>query len=198
MDNYGLIIRHLRTLAGLSVRKTAKKINRSVGWISEIENNAGTARLTEEEFNRIVEVLDGTKHRAMFKMWVAVYKKRERFDCTFDGAVLKFIRIKKGFGLKKASKLTGMSCGQISKLETGVKPIPYELRKRIMVGYGYSPSSFKNLSTDPVRSKAVPIGYKLSILLNSLPDEQIERIFQFALSTIQNNSNKPSNERVDL
>ena len=187
MDNYGVIIRHLRTLAGLSVRKAALKTNRSIGWISEVENNTGTARLTETEFERIVELLDGTKHKAMFKTWVAVYKNRERLDCTFDGAVLKFIRIKKNMGLKKAAKLTGISSSQISKIETGMKPVPYSLRNRIMIGYGYSPSSFKNLSTDPVRSKAVPLGFKLSILLNSLTAEQVERIFQFALSIIERN-----------
>lgn len=43
MENYRVIIQHLRTLAGLSVQQAAKKISRSVGWLSE------------SEFNRIVE-----------------------------------------------------------------------------------------------------------------------------------------------
>ena len=59
MESYGLIIRHLRLLAGLSVRNTAEKINRSIGWLSEIENSCGTARLTEKEFNRITDLLGG-------------------------------------------------------------------------------------------------------------------------------------------
>jgi transcriptional regulator with XRE-family HTH domain len=94
MENYGVIIRHLRALARMSVRETAQKIQRSIGWLSEIENNSGTARLTESEFDRIVELLEGNKHKAMFRTWVATYKNRERLDKTFDGAVLKFIRIK--------------------------------------------------------------------------------------------------------
>lgn len=182
MENYGLIIQHLRLLAGLSVREAAKKIERSIGWLSEIENNRGTARLTEKEFNRIVDLLDGTKHKAMFRTWVANYKNRERTDKTFDGAVLKFIRIKKGFNLEKAAKLTKLSASQISKYETGVKPISVEARNRIMVAYGYSPSSFKNLATDPIRSKAVPLSLKLEILLKSLKESQIEKVFYFAQS----------------
>ena len=57
MENHGLIIRHLRLLAGLSVQLTAEKIGRSKGWISEIENNTGNCKLTESEFNRIVGAL---------------------------------------------------------------------------------------------------------------------------------------------
>ena len=184
MDNYGLIIQHLRHLAGLGVRETAKKINRSIGWISEIENNCGTARLTEEEFNRIVELLDGAKHRAMFRTWVANYKNRERVEKTFDGAVLRYIRIKKEFDLAKAAKATGFSIGQLSKFETGRKPVSLEVRNQIMKAYGYSPSSWKNLATDPVRSKAVPISYKLDILLNGLKDDQIVQVFQFTQSLL--------------
>lgn len=140
MENYGVIIRHLRTLAGLSVRDTAKKVGRSIGWLSEIENNCGTARLSEPEFNRIVEQLGGSKHRALFKTWAANHRNRERIEKTFDGAVLKFIRIKKGIDLRKASKLTGLSVGYISKLENGLKPVTLEMRNRLMVGYTTSTS----------------------------------------------------------
>jgi len=189
MENYGLIIRHLRTLAGLSVRATAQKIDRSIGWLSEIENTSGTARLTETEFNRIVDVLEGAKHRPMFRTWVAAYKHRERGEKTFDGAVLKFIRLKKEINLRKAQKLTGLSTSYLSKIETGVKPVTLEMRNRIMVAYGYSPSSFKNLSTDPVRSKVVPTGFKLQILLHGLSEIQTETVFQFALALASGNQN---------
>lgn len=182
MDNYGLIIQHLRTLSGLSVQQTAKKINRSVGWLSEIENNSGRCRLTETEFNRIVEVLNGKKHRATFKTWIAGFKNRERLEKVFDGAVLKFIRIKKGLSLERASKLAKLSKAQLSKMENGLKPVSFEIRNQIMIAYGYSPTSFKNLSSDPVRSKAVPIEFKLTILLNALGDDQIANVFQYAQS----------------
>ena len=49
-----------------------------------------------------------------------------------------------------------------------------------MAAYGYSPSSFKNFITDPVRAKAVPSVYKLEILLNALRENQIEKVFTYA------------------
>lgn len=192
MDNAGVIIQHLRTLAGLSVRETATKIKRSVGWLSEIENSRGTARINEHEFNRIVDALGGAKQRALFKTWVANAKNRERLDTTFDGAVLKFIRVKKEISLEEASKLTKLSSSYLSKLENGLKPVTLEMRNRIMVGYGYSPSSFKNLATDPVRSKTVPLRYKLEILLNELDSDKINSVFEFvknlALTPMQESS----------
>jgi transcriptional regulator with XRE-family HTH domain len=121
MDNYGLIIRHLRKLSKLNVRQAAEKIQRSTGWLSEIENSCGTARLTEREFNRIVEVLDGNRHKPMFKTWISTQKRSEQSERAFDGAVLKYIRIKKELGLKEASRLSGLSTPQLSKFETGHK-----------------------------------------------------------------------------
>ena len=103
----------------------------------------------------------------MFKTWAATYKNRDRTAKAYDGAVLRFIRLKKGYDLAKASKL-GLSLSYISKIETGAKPVSLEMRNQIMTGYGYSPSSFKNLSTDPVRSKAVPCQLKVEILLHAL------------------------------
>jgi len=87
--NYGLIIWHLRKQAGFSVQKLAEKIGRSAGWLSEVENSSGACRLTEAEFERIVALLDGGKHREMFRTWVANHHNAERVDRTFDGAVIK-------------------------------------------------------------------------------------------------------------
>ncbi len=179
MENYGVIVRRLRILAGLSVQQTARKLGRSIGWISEIENGRGRCRMSENEFNRIVAVLDGAKHRPMFKTWVASLQNQDRAAKTFDGAVLKFIRLRKELSISEAAKSAGLSKSYLSKIENGLKAVDLELRNRIMVAYGYSPTSFKNLSTDPVRSKAVPLKYKLEILLNRLPETQIESVFRF-------------------
>jgi transcriptional regulator with XRE-family HTH domain len=187
MENYGVIVKHLRHLNGLSVQQAAKKIGRSKGWLSEIENDSGRSRITEKEFSRIVVILEGVQHQAMFKTWVANFKNRERTDTTFDGAVLKFIRLKKNLSLNEASKLLGLSTSQISKLENGCKSISYELRNKIMIAYGYSPSSFKNLATDPHRSKVVPQYYKLEILLKKLNQSQIEEVFSFSKKILENN-----------
>ena len=185
LENHGLILRELRKLQGLSVRKTAEKIERAIGWLSEIENGKGTARLTEIEFDRIVDALDGNKYRAMFKTWVANQKNQDQINKTYDGAVLKFIRIKKRLNLQEAAGLIGISIGYLCKLETGQKPMTVKLRYKMMECYGYNPTSFKNLATDPVRSKAVPLAYKFEILLRTLNAAQVESIYATALS--QNN-----------
>ncbi len=189
MDNYGLIIRHLRKLSKLNVRQAADKIQRSIGWLSEIENSRGTARLTEREFNRIVELLDGNHHKPMFKTWISTQKRSEQSERAFDGAVLKYIRMKKELNLKEASRLSGLSMPQLSKFETGHKLVSLETRNRVMLAYGYSPSSFKNLSTDRIRSRAVPFSFKLEILLKNLPENQIEKVFCFAQGLLDSSQN---------
>lgn len=177
LENHGLIIRELRKLQGLSVRKAAQKLNRGLGWLSEIENCKGTARLTEDEFDRIVTALDGSRHKNMFRTWVASHLHEERINKTFDGAVLKFIRVKKGLDLQRASELAEISRGYLCKLENGSKPMTLQLRYRIMRAYGYNPKSFKNLATDPVRSKVVPLAYKFKIWLSTLTPEQTEAFY---------------------
>ena len=184
--NYGLILWSLRKKAGFSVRGMSKKIGRSIGWLSEIENNTGTARLTEHEFDRIVSLMDGDKHRPMFRTWVAQHRNSERFDNTFDGAVLKFLRMKKGLNLINASNAASLSPSYLSKVEKGLKTVTVEVRNRLMVVYDYSPSSFKNLSSDPVRSKAVPVRYKLDILLKTLPAAEMGKLFEYVTILSQN------------
>ncbi len=180
--NHGLIIRHLRLRAKLTVRKCAQRIEKSVGWISEIENAMGKARLSEQEFNRIVELLDGKKHRKMFRTWVAGDKRRETINTTFDGAVLKFIRTKKQFRLKDAAHVSGLSVSTLSKIESGISVVSVDLRNKIMIAYGYQPSSFKNLSTDPARSKVVPLRFKLEILMKQMSETDLEAIFTYVQS----------------
>lgn len=184
-DNYGMLIRILRKRAGLNVRKASQLLGRSTGWLSEIENAVGSARLTEQEFDRIVELLGGKSQRSQFKTWIARIKNQNRNNSEFDGAVLKFIRLKTGYSLVNASKLLKISKGYLSKLENGVFEVSLERRNEMMIAYGYSPSSFKNLSTDPVRSKAVPNELKFSILIRSLKPEDANAFFERAVETLK-------------
>lgn len=178
-ENYGLIIRLLRERAQWSVREFAKRAKRSVGWVSEVENAVGTARLSETEFDRLVDLLGGHKDRGQFRTWVANYRNAERVDRTFEGAILKFLRRKKELRLEDVAKAVGLSVAQLSKIESGRRELTGDLRNRIMAACGYSPGSFKNFSADPVRSKAVPSSYKLGILLKQLDEDQIRKIFEF-------------------
>lgn len=53
MDYYGVILRKLRELNHLTVKQAAQQIGRSAGWISQIENCKGGARLKESDFERV-------------------------------------------------------------------------------------------------------------------------------------------------
>jgi transcriptional regulator with XRE-family HTH domain len=181
LENHGPLLRELRKRAGISLQNLAGKIGRSSGWLSEVENGIGTCRLSTREFDRIVDVLGFTKDRHLFKTWMAGLKNQERSSKVFDGAVLKFIRLKQGLNLTAAAKKAGVSPGYLCKVEKGTKPATLNVRNQLMIAYGYSPTSFKNLSTDPVRSKAVPSAFKFEILLQNISSEAAERIFQAAL-----------------
>lgn len=43
MNHYGVILRKLREINRLPIKEAAKKIERSAGWLSEIENGKGAA-----------------------------------------------------------------------------------------------------------------------------------------------------------
>ena len=66
MTNYGVVLRKLRELKQLQMKQAAKLIHRSAGWLSEIENDKGHARIGLEEFERIVAAYGGQAHRDKF------------------------------------------------------------------------------------------------------------------------------------
>jgi len=183
--NYGVIIRQLRKIEGLSIRDFAQKIGRSSGWLSDIENCTGRCRVPTQEFHRIVEALGASKHRSMFRTWVANSMKFDHVDRSLEGAVLKFVRIRKNLTLEQVARKVGLSECQLSKLENGHRPPSVELRKSILLACGYSPASFKNFYSDPERSKVVPASYKLNILLKRLPEEKVAEILAFTQNLIE-------------
>ncbi len=190
VNNHGIIIRELRKRSKLSIQIAARLIGKSAGWLCEVENDTGTSRLSDAEFDRIVDALGGAGERHQFKTWIAGIKNQDRANKVFDGAVLKFIRIKKGLSLSAAAIKVGVSKGYLSKLETGATPISLERRNQIMTAYGYNPSSFKNLSTDPIRSKAVPSRFKFQIMMQQLSEEQAEIFFESFLETLEAHKSK--------
>jgi transcriptional regulator with XRE-family HTH domain len=184
-ENYGLILKLIRQKSDLSVRELARRIGKSIGWISEVENGSGLARLSEGEFNRLVGALGADKYRPMFKTWVANHKNAQHTDRLFDGAVLKFVRKKKDLTLKEVAKRIELSSAHISRIERGRSPSSVELRKRYMEACGYSASSFKNLSSNPKRSKLVPSKFKLEILLKQLPESRFDDLLKYIQSIIE-------------
>ncbi|MGE0528697.1 MAG: helix-turn-helix transcriptional regulator [Bdellovibrionales bacterium] len=184
MGNYGLIIKRLRTMNGHTIRSAAQKIGKSTGWLSEIENNRGKARLSSQEFDRIVTALGGEKHRCRFKNWVIADRTVAQGDRSLDGAILKYFRMQKKISLLQASQKIGISKSYLTNIENGHKPITLGLRDRIMIAYGYCPSSFRNMTEDK-RGYLVPIQYKLRILLNQLSPEQLNYVFKFIINDFE-------------
>ena len=184
MNHYGVILRKLRETNRLPIKEAAKKIERSAGWLSEIENGKGAARIHPQEFERIVAVYGGEPYRKQFGIWVAKQHKSDKSsqEVSFNGAVLKFLRKKAKLTIEEAAKRASLSKCYMSYLENGVKPLSLELRNRLLRIYGYSPSSFKNFTTEDKRAKNIPVRYKLEILLGQMDEQEIENLFLVATS----------------
>jgi len=187
MEHYGVVLRKLRELNQLSIKEAAKHIKRSAGWLSEIENEKGSARIYPLEFERIVAAYNGEAHRPQFGIWVAKAYKPEptKKEICFGGSILRYLRKKAQKSLDTASQEVGLSKAYLSYIETGVKPLSLELRNRLVRSYGYSPSSFKNFATEDKRAKNIPVRYKLDLLLKRMDESKIEMVFAYALETLR-------------
>lgn len=190
MEHYGVVLKNLRVLQKLPIKAAAKRIGRSAGWLSEVENEKGQARIHRQEFERIVAAYGGESYRKQFGIWVARAHKpiAPTRDASFGGAVLKYLRKKIGLSLDAAAKKVGLSACYLSAIETGSKPLSANLRDKLMGVYGYSPTSFKNFTTKDKRSRNIPSRYKLALLLKQLDEGKIEKVLGFALSV----ANSPS------
>lgn len=185
MNHYGVILRKLRELNQLSMKQAAAKIERSAGWLSEIENNKGAARIHREEFERIVAAYGGNAHRKQFGIWVAKAQKPEKMnqEISYGGAVLKFLRKKVKMTLVTAASEAGLSKSYLSYIEIGTRPVTASLRDKLMRIYGYSPTTFKNFATEDKRGKNIPALFKLEILLRKMDDDSINRVLAHAIQT---------------
>lgn len=179
MKSYGVILRKLREINQLSLKPAAVKVGRSVGWLSEIENGRGNARIREEEFERIVAAYGGGAYRRQFGAWVAKATNSEG-PCrgiSYGGAVLKFLRRKAGMSLEAAAGRAKISKSYLSLLEVGARPLTGALRNRLMSIYGYSPASFKNFTTEDRRGEKIPVAYKVEVLLRQLDEGELKLAF---------------------
>lgn len=179
-ENYGVILRTIRRMEGLSVQKFAQKIHRSNGWLSEVENGMGKSRLQPAEFERIICGLGYLEKKHQFKSWVANHQRQAKTNRMYEGAIFRFVRTKKKLSLTEVSVKSGIPRSIVSKIENGSKDVSLEIRNRLLRACGYSPESYKNFSNGSKRSKAVPDSFKLKILLNRLNQEQISQLFRCA------------------
>lgn len=186
MNNYGFILLKIRKEKGLTIKQAAQKIGRSTGWLSGIESGKARLPLSEKEYDRILKVYGVEKDIKKFAAWVTAKVKTEKKEvASFDGAILKHLRKKKCLSLEQVSNTLNLSKGYLSKLECGQKPISKELKDKLLEVYGYNPGSYKNFTTNDQRAKSIPCLYKLNILLNGIPDEKVEEIFEFAKTIAQ-------------
>ena len=186
MENYGVILRKLRELKKLPIKQAAKHIGRSAGWLSEVENGRGNARLSPREFERIVEAYEGEAYRKQFGLWIAKAKKPSSLPpegVSMTGAILKYLRKKAKLTLNQAGQKVGLSGRTISAMELGRRKIKPELKDQLTRIYGYSPSSFKNFTTEDKRSKNIPAQFKLDILLKQMDEARLENMLAFVIQS---------------
>lgn len=186
MECSGVILKKLREINKLSLKQAAQKIERSVGWLSEVENNKGHARIKATEFERIVSVYGGQPYRKQFGAWIARSKVAEQKPkgLCFDGPILRYLRCRAKLTLEQVAIQTGLSTGYLADLENGNRRIDLELRNRLLGVYGYSPASFKNFSSEDKRAGNIPVRHKLNVILRKLSESDIERIFSFAMDNL--------------
>ena len=185
MKDSGVILRKLRELNKLTVKQAAQKTGRSAGWLSEIENGKGAARLTGTEFERLVEVYGGNLYRKQFGLWIAKSRMKVKpAEIEFSGSILKYLRNKVGFTLIEVARELKIAKSYLSMIENGIKPVSVELRNRLLKQYGYSPASFKNFRTEDKRAGNIPTRSKLDLLLRRINEEQVEDVFRFVLQKV--------------
>lgn len=188
MKNYGVVLKRLRVERNIPIKRAALLINKSVGWLSEVENSKGFAKIKEDEFNRIVLAYGADIDPQKFSGWTTLEakesKKPKSDSFKLDGAILKYLRTKAKLSLSEASLKLGCQVGYLCDIENGRKPVSVKTRNRILELYNYSPSSFKNFSSEDKRSKNVPAIYRLNIVVNHLNEADRNEVLNFALQKI--------------
>ena len=185
MDNERVILKKLREVNGFTIRQAAKQIGRSPSWLSETERGIRKCALSIKDKEKLMQLYNATKYQKQFGGWLASAKKEANKSkkipsYSFDGAIYKYLRIKKAkMTLKKAAKHLKVSISYLSMLESGKRISTKEMKEKILNLYGYNVSSFKNFTTPGKRGNNIPKKYKLNILLNSLTDDHINKIFEF-------------------
>ena len=187
MECTGVILRKLREINKFTLKQAAQKLERSAGWLSEIENEKGNARIDATEFERIVRFYGGEPYRKQFGAWIAKSKVNEQKSkiLCFDGPILRYLRNKAQLTLAQVSVRTNLSQGYLADIENGNRRIDQNLRDLLLGIYGYSPASFRNFTSKDKRAANIPVRYKLNIVLRKLNDTDIERIFSFAINSLK-------------
>jgi len=79
--------------------------------------------LSTKRLDRLVEIFGGLRLKPQFNIWAGNYKHEACVDKTFDGAGLKFLRLRKRVSLLAAADLVGSPESYLGKIETGANPM---------------------------------------------------------------------------
>lgn len=188
MKGYGVVLKRLRQINKLSLDQAAKLLGRSKGWLSQVENECGYARLKPEVFEDAVKIFKGESYRKQFSGWMTASKvhHQKQNEISFDGSILKFLRNKAELTLSESAKKSGFSCAYICSLENGTRPLSKEIRDRLVQLYGYSTASFRNFTDENKRAGNIPTNYKIKLFLKQLNSSQLEKVFNFLESEFNN------------
>ena len=99
----------------------------------------------------------------------------------FDGAILRYLRIKAKLSIEEAAIKVGLSRPHLGNIERGRRSVSTALRNELLGVYGYSSSSYRNFTTEDKRAKNIPVRFKLDILIAQMSEETTEKVFAFAL-----------------
>jgi transcriptional regulator with XRE-family HTH domain len=154
MDNSGIIIRHLRRLNGLSLQGLSEKIGRSIGWLSEIENDSGESRLTEAEFDR--EPVDLNKSDVANYIFCNLGRLLDDFD----------VKTLRNLHFDERKVLTSLA-----KNASEENQIPEPLRKALRELYGLTEPTAIGISERP-KKRPVPRRMESSSRKDSMTDSQ--------------------------
>ncbi len=180
MNNYSVIIKKIRTDKKLTLRQAAKIINRSSGWLSEVENCKQRSVFTQQEFKRIASCYEAENELRKYQLWASTQKHKQEKRSWYEGAIFKYLRLRRGLSLIEASSLINISKSQLSNIEASRRQVDLELRNKILKAYDYKPSSFHNYSNRESRAKSIPTEMRLKLLLRQLGSEGLEKVFNYA------------------
>lgn len=118
------------------------------------------------------------------KSMITNSKRSSRVVLTNEGRVLRELRITRGFSMKKAGALIGLSDSYISHIENGRLDPPKGKRlEQILSAYGGITVKSYYDRVRRFKRKTTPLE-ELNVLLKKLTDEKIRMLYHFARSIV--------------
>ena len=174
MNHRSVILKKIRQDKKLTLRQAAPVINRSSGWLSEVENNKKRAFIDEKEFKRIISCYQAEADLKRYQLWAATQRKQQNKRNWFEGAIFKHLRKKRGLSLAEASSRLGISKSHLANIEASRKIVTAECKEKIFVAYNYKRSSYYNFTNIESHRNSIDVELRLKSLLSNMKKDQLE------------------------